>query len=164
MNPNIENTLQEIVFNTNTAIEAWKEENTPEKIKENVFNKLNKNKEEILLKVMGFNKNWGRWELDHCNGRSGESYIGDYLRQVQQKALEEWARQIDLPKIDTKLTEILQKEILTINYDTKKFIRTYVQQRIQEVVKTEVDKILEEDLTDIFKTMKLLLGNQQNEE
>lgn len=38
--------------------------------------------QEIVARLLGFESKWGRWEVDHCNGRSGESAAGDYVRKT----------------------------------------------------------------------------------
>lgn len=44
----------------------------------------------IAASLLGFEHRWGEWEVDHCNGRSGESAAGDYLREKCSEAIKEW--------------------------------------------------------------------------
>lgn len=69
----------------------------------------------VVLKLLGFENKWcDGWELDHCNGRSGNSFIGEELRgilQPQAAALvQELTKDIDWKKdINTKY----QKQLLS---------------------------------------------------
>lgn len=82
-----------------TAVEEWKDAHTEESIKRTVTDLLNKNKEQVVLKLLGFSSSWGKWEVDHCNGRNGNSAAGDFLRDVQQKAIEDWMTNLILPTL-----------------------------------------------------------------
>ena len=46
--------------------------------------------QEIVGKLLGFDAHWGVWEVDHCNGRSGNSAAGDWLRKEVSGAVERW--------------------------------------------------------------------------
>jgi len=46
--------------------------------------------QEIIGKLLGFDAHWGVWEVDHCNGRSGNSAAGDWLRDAANGAVSEW--------------------------------------------------------------------------
>jgi hypothetical protein len=46
--------------------------------------------QEIIGKLLGFDAHWGVWEVDHCNGRSGSSAAGDWLRDAAQGAVSGW--------------------------------------------------------------------------
>jgi hypothetical protein len=47
--------------------------------------------QEVVGKLLGFDVRWGNeWEVDHCNGRAGDSAAGDYLREKCGAAVKEW--------------------------------------------------------------------------
>ena len=46
--------------------------------------------QEIVGKLLGFDAHWGVWEVDHCNGRSGNSAAGDWLRNEVSGAVDRW--------------------------------------------------------------------------
>lgn len=100
----------------NEELNAWKKENLrQDKIAKYVRETLNKNRDQILLKLLGFDNRWsdGKWELDHCNGRSGDSIAGDILRQHVAQAVECWIKEQafhDLPKMADSLKKELQNE------------------------------------------------------
>jgi hypothetical protein len=51
---------------------------------------LDRRVQEIIGKLLGFDAHWGEWEVDHCNGRSGNSAAGDWLRGAVQGAVGAW--------------------------------------------------------------------------
>ena len=36
--------------------------------------------DDIIKKFLGMEKRWGGWEVDHCNGRAGNSIIGEEIK------------------------------------------------------------------------------------
>jgi hypothetical protein len=74
------------------AVETWKRVNSPEAVTKMVHKSLNEARMHVLCSLLGFEKSsWnGNWQIDHCNGRSGESIIGDYLREKQEDAIKDW--------------------------------------------------------------------------
>lgn len=61
-------------------------EHDPQKLAKTVANDLIKKMKAdattVLLKMIGFNNHWSSgWEIDHCNGRSGNSEIGDLAKK-----------------------------------------------------------------------------------
>lgn len=100
------------------AVDSWKDQNSPEYITQSVHTLLNKSKEKIVMKLMGFDAKFdGRWELDHCNGRSGESSAGDYFKKVASEAIKDWMNRIDLsslkvpPSINKAMKEAYEQEL-----------------------------------------------------
>lgn len=79
----------------------WQAKNTEQHIKKAVHERLDKARDTIVLKLLGFNASSfvGTWELDHCNGRAGESAAGQYLRKVQSEAIQKWLEQIEIPDV-----------------------------------------------------------------
>lgn len=94
-----------------SAVGKWKQENTEERIKATVTNLLNKESEEIMLKLLGFDNRYGKWELDRCNGRAGESAAGDYLRKNQQEAIQEFLKTVAMPALNAALKKNLVKSL-----------------------------------------------------
>jgi hypothetical protein len=109
----LENPAQIVHAVVTKTIDEWKEKNPPAKIEKDTLKLLNKNAEEILLKLLGFNKDsWGRgnFQLDHCNGRSGESAAGDYIRRHQQEAINKWLSQVPMPEMPKTLITAMKAE------------------------------------------------------
>ncbi len=90
----------DLITTIHAAIDSWHQKNTPEDLTKFIHQRLDKSKDEVLLKLMGFNSRWsGCWELDHCNGRSGNSIAGEYLKTVQLKAIQTFLADIAMPKL-----------------------------------------------------------------
>lgn len=81
-----------------------------EGIKDEVTRVLNANVQEITAKLLGFDNRWFyKWELDHCNGRAGNSAAGDYLRKHANDAITEWLSSVQLPPMSPALKGALKK-------------------------------------------------------
>ncbi len=103
-------------------LREWHEVNSPEAIREQIFERLNRSRDEILLKLLGFNKDsWGdSWSLDHCNGRSGNSIAGDYLKKVQQEAVDSWLATTCLPALSETQKKQIQSSFRSEFFSTLK--------------------------------------------
>ena len=57
--------------------------------------------QEVVAKLLGFDVRWREWEVDHCNGRAGNSAAGDYLREKCGVGVKEWLDKAagDLPPL-----------------------------------------------------------------
>jgi hypothetical protein len=93
------------------AVQEWKKVNTPAVITEKVKRALDRSNHEVTLKLLGFKNNYGDWELDHCNGRSGNSAAGDYLRSTQQAAIQDWFATNLMPVLSPTALKRLQKQM-----------------------------------------------------
>ena len=93
------------------AIMGWLKRQESD-IEKNVTKMLDARLEELVAKMMGFDYRYGRWELDHCNGRDGESAAGDWLRNRAKKAIEDWLEKQagDLPALPSAAAKSLGSE------------------------------------------------------
>lgn len=64
----------------------------PEGITKEIIAQLNKERREIVVKMLGFNDSWGKLEVDNCNGRNEKSIVGVYLRTHAEAAVNEWMK------------------------------------------------------------------------
>ena len=140
----IDPTSTELITVIDTAIDKWVQNNPPEKISKEVKSKLDKYKDEITLKLLGFDKNYGdrNWRLDHCNGRSGNSAAGDYLRATQAVAIEEWLSTLTLPV----LTPSQEKALLRDS-------QQHYYKAMRQAVMSKLTKKVEEDSTALINSM-----------
>ena len=132
------------------AYTEWMANNTPEKIKAQCTRTLDRSAEEILRKVLGFKKVWDNsWELDHCNGRSGNSVVGEYLKANQNAAVKAWLSQIPMPTL-TKSME-------------SSFAR-YAKEVFDRGVKQELTRLAEEYASEqAAKFFERIIQNQKAE-
>ena len=152
------NPLDEVLSIMAEAVAEWKAVNTEKKLKKRVKDLLDKNSETITMKLLGFNDSWGKWELDHCNGRSGESAAGDYLKKVKQAAIQEWMESLELPKISPALKAKLGKQLKDefenkVRYAARSFIE---QKATQGTTKALEEITSSKNLDSYLKTISLL--------
>ena len=144
------------------AYSEWLDKNSPEKIKKDCLKVLNESSEEILRKLLGFNKDsWGKWSLDHCNGRHGNSAAGDYIRKHQAAAVDAWLSQVDLPKLTLQMKKSMEEHAQNaftraFNKQLREKVETFAQKQADEFFNTLVEsqsKQVEQQL----KLLELLL-------
>ena len=130
--PDIKNKAQEI-FETKAqelVVDNYKA------IREKVDKLLEEATSNWIAKFLGFDKRWSHdeWEVDHCNGRSGESFVCNDLRIKVAKLTEEWMdKNFKVPKMNAQQLRSLQKE-----YGEQR--DRYLRQRMEELAKQEVDR------------------------
>ncbi len=142
--------LDELLPVISQAVEEWKAVNTPEKVTDAVKQKLDKNSDSIVMSLLGFKEDtWNKkWELDHCNGRSGESAAGDYIRRVQQDAIMIWLSQVSMPELPATVHKQMQAEM------KGSFIKQ-VNKRVDDLVKDKANQIAAALVADITKSDNL---------
>lgn len=139
------------------SLDKYKEENPPEKIEADTIAKLEESRDEIIAKLLGFDNRWQRgYELDHCNGRSGNSAAGDYLVEHQRAAVQEWLSKVDLstvaftPKMEETMLERFNKAY-------SDHLNMLIKNHANNLAKEAFNKMLAEDpLGDIEKIDSLL--------
>lgn len=142
------NPIDSLLVTIATAVESWKVAQDPEELKKTIFNKLDSKRDEVMLKLLGFNDSWGKWEVDHCNGRSGESSIGDFLKTTQQKAIKEWLETTFPLTISPKTLTSLQNRV-------QKEYEHYIEQGLRSAVRDKADKDLENLLRKVLESNQL---------
>ena len=146
----VDNPLNALIPVIATAVERWREDHSPKQIEAKVTRTLNNKSQEIILKLLGFNNQWDRWELDHCNGRSGNSAAGDYMRKCHQEAIEKWITKMALP--------VLPKDL---NQKLKQSLQAQFNRSLEETLRNKVIAYAQEEATRVFKELEVpsLLDN-----
>lgn len=145
------------------AVAQWKEKNTEETIKKKVVDLLNKNSEEITLKLLGFNNRYGKWELDHCNGRSGTSAAGDYLTTMQQTAIQEWLQTVTMPKLSNAMKNRLSKDMQhDYEHTLHKVVREAVLRQAEVDAQALISKLTVSNQAENYLKVVKLLHPQTN--
>ena len=142
------NPINDLLATVLKSIDKWKEHNSEEVLTQRVHKLLDDNAETIVLKLLGFDNRWNNWELDHCNGRKGESAAGDYLRQVQHDAIQDWLKKVKLPELNKTLSSVMKKE-LEADY------KQYLNQFLYEYAREEADKTAKELIQSLFSQSKV---------
>lgn len=138
-------------------------EKVAEEIKAKLIKALERDATAVMLSMMGFEKYWDEgWRIDHCNGRAGESPIGDITRTIfKDEGVKFVERNAD--KIFA-LTEEEEKEIIAalraefrarVNHVALRIM----DQTVEGYLKGQSEKLLEEFTKfDIFEVTKRLNG------
>ena len=142
-----------------TAALEWKRVNTPAVLKKRVVEALNKEADQIVFKLLGFNTRFGDcYELDHCNGRSGESAAGDYLRKHQADAITAWLSQVPMPVMSQRMKSDLVKEAKDTYLDAVyEAVRQHAKDKADKDVKEILETLSQSTQVDNYvKTLQLL--------
>lgn len=105
------NPIDEHIETVANAINYWKSSNSPEHLKQTVLKQLDDQANKILIKLLGFDASYGKdsWQLDHCNGRAGNSTAGDFIAQHQSEAIKEWLSSVAMPSLSEKDKAAIRK-------------------------------------------------------
>ena len=143
------------------AVQEWKAENTEEKITRTITDLLNKESKRITLKLLGFEESCGTWRVDHCNGRSGNSAAGDFLRRVQQEAIQGWLTSVSMPDLDKKTQNALLRDAKAEYQSTlSQMVRELARAQAKQDAQSLIEELVESKLTDNYvKAMKLIDAN-----
>lgn len=155
------NPINDLLDTVLKSINEWKAKNTEEILTQRVHDLLDKNAKEVVLKLLGFNESWGKWEIDHCNGRAGESAVGDYLKNVKRAAINSWLDEAELPKMDKSISAVMRKE-LKRDYDKflKEYLYEYAQAQARETAQEIIKSVFSTAKADaVLKVAKLLQHN-----
>ncbi len=118
-------------------------EGTEDALAKRIRARLDRNVEATVAKLLGFeNRGWAgsdRWEVDHCNGRSGNSIVGDYIRKKVGVALEAW--------IDShagSLPDLPKATIAELRSEYVNMYRTALRRRLGELASKAAEAKAEE--------------------
>lgn len=56
-----------------------------------IIQDLEAQKREVTMKLLGLNNQWGKWEVDHCNGR--KSHITGYIASEGRELVKAWVNE-----------------------------------------------------------------------
>ena len=131
------------------SIAVWEKKNTPQVIGAQVKKTLDNGRETIILKLLGFDNRWsGKWELDHCNGRAGNSPAGDYLKGVASEEIKKWFDSVELPPVGDILTKSMVK-------DYKSRVKRLVGEGLKHAADREAERIVDSIIKDLTETTKV---------
>lgn len=152
--------LQSLVPIINGAIHEWLQKQDPVAIRNKVFKTLEAAKDEVAPKLMGFDRgSFGRgWVIDHCNGRAGESSIGDYMKEHQAEGIKQFIDQLEL----TKLRPFTADEIQDMREEYRQTIirrtEVAVRARAERDANDLANQLSVDDLVSAIQKTQQLLG------
>ena len=98
-----------------------------ESVTEQIVNDLNAQKRQVTLNLLGLQDRWGKWEVDHCNGR--ESPITKYLAEGARETIKQWVNEAVAEVLTTELKSKIMK-------DAKKAIHNEIQDIVRNKTNT----------------------------
>lgn len=141
--PVLTSPVDNVIDQISVAMHQWSEEQV-ETIGTKVRQRLDQHRDEVLMKLMGFDKDYaGRWQIDHCNGRGGNSNISDFLKTTQEANVKEWLSQIKLPVMSPSFKRDIEKQLQSM-------YQHEIQNMIYAMAKARANRDLEELLTTIL--------------
>lgn len=158
--------IDELLAHIATAVEQWKQENTPEVIKRTVNDLLEKESKTIVLRLLGFRSDWGRWELDNSNGRQQSSAAGEYLREHQAEAIKEFFSKVSvIPELTSKEIAQLRKSAKeTYHYRLTDAVRTLAGEQADKDAKALVAKVVASDQIENYLKLSRLINPENQQE
>lgn len=129
------------------ALLRWSEQNTPEQFEAAIHKSLNNRRDDTVAKLLGFERDgFGRgdnWRVDHCNGRSGNSTIGDKLRELIGESLDSWVRSViaDMPDFPDSIRQAAQEEYVS---EFRKALRDEIRTAARDHAHEHAQKIAKE--------------------
>lgn len=128
--------LETSIHNT---IQEWKEENSKGSIKERVIHDLDRRRNEIIAKSLGFNSTYGsRYEVDHCNSRNGNTTVGQFLVEHSQEAVQEWLLK-EAKQFDGLVGEVADEVRSAIKLELSRIYQRHLKETIRNIVKAKAE-------------------------
>lgn len=166
MTEKLSNPVDALIPAIASIIAKWRESQNESKLEKEVVSLLEKSKKEIYLKLLGFDSRYGSgYQLDHCNGRAGNSPIGEYLKNVQAKAIDDWIKNSGFPEL-TKAEEDSIRRSLKEEYFTrlKRNLTDHIRDKADEDLKVMLNEVTRSLNIDDFIKMRSLIDQDNNKE
>jgi hypothetical protein len=133
-----------------TAVKEFIQSVKSGEFKAGLVKELNRHAKSNVLSLMGFRNAFGRWEIDNCNGRAGNSVIGDYIKQTAQPIIEKWVTK----KIKSLENWTLPKKAVdSLNEEMNREIIYGLRNRLQEIIQEKLkaaEPYLEQRAKELF--------------
>lgn len=139
-----ENPVNDFIPQIHTAVEEWLSEQSPAQLRREIRSRLDKSRNEILMKLMGFDKSYGNaWKIDHCNGRAEGSLAGRALKECVGEEVKAWLQDVGLPQLTeaetTQLKKTLHTEYLsTMARELRAVVRTRAKQDLDTLIEQAI--------------------------
>lgn len=155
--------LYEIV---NQSIEEWIKKHCLDEgtLKRTINKHLDAHLLTIICNIFGFDNGLvNKWGVDHCNGRTDKSVVGQYLKDKTQSIIKEWLdKQSDGLlnfKVPPDAVESMQKEIMTqFNSELRYKMRELASRKAEQFVADTLAKITMDDskIKDAVKALEFI--------
>jgi hypothetical protein len=135
--------MEDIATVVKQARDEFLEAHTEEKLRKYVKDLLETSLRNVIMHVLGFELSFGSqskpyFRLDHCNGRSGNSLIGERIKQVVADYFNETLPTFKLEPQEMKaLSDELRREYLSYY---KAAVREYAREKAKAHARTYVEQ------------------------
>jgi hypothetical protein len=118
----------------------------PKNLADKIENKVKNCWEDMVLKMLGMDNCWGKWEIDHCNGRSSSlsNMIGGKAKDAVEEFLGRCADVLPKINIDDELVSSITKEYQQV-------VKRYLHKEIEARAKQDVKEFIENRLSEIIE-------------
>jgi len=115
------------------------------KVVTSIMNDFERQKRDAIYKLCGFSKDSydNEWRIDHCNGRSGNSPIGEVVVEALKPVLAEWLKK--------EIPELLHEQLM--KRDLFSPIFTYYKEQVKREVTNHVHEWAKQQGKIIFYEM-----------
>lgn len=91
------------------AVREWYSQHTGKKLKQVVFDAMDRHRDNIVVKLAGFSQSF-RFGIDHCNGR--HTSIDRWIKENAQESVNQWIADNlgKLPKMNAEMEKAIYAE------------------------------------------------------
>jgi len=156
------NPIDDLLPELATAVEHWRAINTPQQMHKQIHARLDKERDTIVLKLLGFDASYGGFSLDHCNGRAGDSAAGDFLRKAQSEAIQDWLSTVVMPTLTDERRETILKSMVQ-HYESlfREGLKKAIAAKASEDIKAVMDAVAKSNNIDKYLRVLGLIGADQ---
>ena len=149
---NNEEKLAQFVTSLQTVYDKALNQNSLQKLETDFLKQLERHKEAVLLKAMGFDYKYaGTWAVDHCNGRSGESILGDRIRNAAQHALDSFILDNNT---GINLSNVILEQKVQLEAAIREQFKKELHYKVIDMVKVEVNKLAQNVVNQLLEESK----------
>lgn len=125
-----------------------------------IIRDLEAQKREVTMKLLGLDNRWGKWEVDHCNGRT--SPITDYLAAEGKDLVKSWVNEAVKEVLTADAKDKFMKQCrAALIKDLKDITSSYqVREYSDSVVKDLRMKLMKEAAADLRAELGLIYKEQ----
>lgn len=147
METEAKNPTDTILHNIAAAVLEWQSLNTPETIRERVFELLDRHQKETAMRLLGFRWcHWNKhWLVDTTNGRDRNSFVNQTLAPSIQTACADWIQNMVPPAltpVQAKKAERAVKDYADDLFNSQ--LRERVQERLDHLLAERVEALVDD--------------------
>ena len=130
----------------------WYEANSPKVIAKKTKDLLDSQRQQVLMQLLGFEKDSWRshvWEVDHCNGRNGNSKVGATTKQIVSEVLDDWVQE-HREEFDKYLTTQIKTEFKKeLKSQLGFMLRKTIASMLEAAMTETAERLLKDELKDL---------------